>query len=180
MVKRLVVLLAALMPAVPAAAGDMSAEEARRFVVGKMFAYNCFEGTRGAGRIYADGSVAGTIQMQGKGPVRYISLPAGTLRVKGEAVCASMRGMFFEPCFNLDKVDDKTFRGSVSGLGFARCEFTRKGGRMEFADSVTRPPTAARAMARPKPVQSATTVSAVPVEPVTTGALRGSVEDSAR
>jgi hypothetical protein len=176
MMKRLVVLLAALVPAVPAVAGDMTAEEARRFVVGKMFAYNCFEGTRGAGRIYSDGSVAGTVQMQGKGPVRYINLPAGTLRVKGENVCASMRGMFFEPCFNLEKVNERTFRGSVSGLGFARCEFTRHGGRMEVADAVAPPRSARAAMTRSRPVQSAT--AATP-EAVTTGALRGTVDASA-
>jgi hypothetical protein len=180
MVKRLVVLLAALTPAVPALAGEMSAEEARRFVVGKTFNYSCFEGTRGAGRIYADGSVAGTIQMQGKGPMRYVSMPAGTLQVKGESVCASVRGMFFQPCFNLEKVDERTFRGSVSGLGFARCEFTRGGSRMEVAEAGARPPTAARAMRRPRPVQSTATVSAAPVEAVTTGALRGTMDDSGR
>ena len=173
MIKRLVVLLAALVPALPAAAGEtLSAEEARRFVVGKMFAYSCFEGTRGAGRIYADGSVAGTIQMQGKGPVRYISLPANTLRVKGQNVCASMRGMFFEPCFNLEKIDDRTFRGSLSGLGFARCEFTRGASRMEVADAAPRPRAARAAMTRPRG-QSAT---AAADSSVTTGTLRGTVD----
>ena len=38
-----------LLAAVPAMAGEMTADEARRFVVGKMFSYNCFEGTRGQG-----------------------------------------------------------------------------------------------------------------------------------
>ena len=33
-----------------------------------MFAYTCFDGTTGAGRIYADGSVAGNIQVGGSGP----------------------------------------------------------------------------------------------------------------
>ena len=37
-------------------------------------------------------------------------------KVKGEAVCASVRGMPFEPCFNLDRTDAQSFRGSVSGL----------------------------------------------------------------
>ena len=40
-----------LLAAVPAVAGEMSAEEARRFVIGKMFNYTCFEGTRGLGRV---------------------------------------------------------------------------------------------------------------------------------
>ena len=52
----------------------MNADAARRFVVGKMFAYTCFDGTRGAGRIYGDGSVSGLIQIRGNGPMRYAAL----------------------------------------------------------------------------------------------------------
>jgi hypothetical protein len=121
---------AGLLAAVPAIAGEtMSADEARRFVVGKMFTYNCFEGTRGQGRILHDGSVVGSIQFQGAGQLRYAALPAGTVQVKGEAVCASVRGMPFSPCFNLTKLDEKSFRGAISGFGFASCEFTRQNGR---------------------------------------------------
>jgi hypothetical protein len=36
-------------------------EQARAFVVGKVFSYTCFEGTSGVGRIFPDGSVVGTI-----------------------------------------------------------------------------------------------------------------------
>ena len=85
---------------------------ARRFVTGKVFAFNCFDGSRGAGRIYGDGSVIGTIQFRG--------VPAGMLRVRGEAVWASLQGMPFEPCFHIEKTDDRTFRGSW--IGFAYCE----------------------------------------------------------
>lgn len=120
-----VTLVVGLMAAVPALAGEMNAEEARRFVVGKMFNYTCFEGTRGQGRIYADGSVVGSIQFQGSGAVRYAHLPAGTLQVKGESVCATLRGLPFEPCFNLERTSESSFRGSISGLSFASCEFTR-------------------------------------------------------
>ena len=81
----------------------MRADEARRFIAGKHFAYNCFEGTTGHGRIYADGSVAGYIQVGGTARRRYVVLPAGTLRVKGDQYCASLRGMPFEPCFNVDR-----------------------------------------------------------------------------
>jgi len=120
----------AVLAAVPAIAGEtMSADEARRFVVGKMFNYTCFEGTRGQGRVLHDGSVVGSIQFRGAGQLRYAALPAGTLQVKGESVCASVRGMPFSPCFNLTRLDEKSFRGSVSGLGFASCEFTRQNGR---------------------------------------------------
>jgi hypothetical protein len=126
---RAVALLVGLLAAVPAIAGEMSADEARRFVIGKMFSYTCFEGTRGQGRIHPDGSVVGSIQFQGQGPMRYAALPAGTLQVKGESVCASLRGLPIEPCFNLVRTDSNSFRGSVSGLGFAYCEFTRNQGR---------------------------------------------------
>lgn len=118
-----------LLAALPAAAGEMSADEARRFVVGKMFSYTCFEGTRGQGRVNADGSVAGSVQFQGAGPVRYAHLPANTLQVKGESVCASVRGLLIQPCFSLERTSENSFRGSISGLGFAYCEFTRNGGR---------------------------------------------------
>ena len=127
-----------LLAAVPAVAGEMSAEEARRFVIGKMFNYTCFEGTRGLGRVNADGSVTGSIQFQGSGEVRHAYLPANTLQVKGEAVCASLRGLPMQPCFNLERTSANSFRGSVSGLGFAYCDFTRHG-RTTVAHSVQRP-----------------------------------------
>lgn len=124
-----IALTVGLLAAVPAVAGEMSAEEARRFVVGKMFNYTCFEGTRGQGRVLSDGSVVGSIQFQGAGQVRHAALPAGTLQVRGEAVCASVRGLPVQPCFNLQRIDNNSFRGSISGLGFAYCEFSRHNGR---------------------------------------------------
>jgi hypothetical protein len=123
---RALVLFAGLLAVAPALAGEMSADEARRFVVGKMFSYHCFEGTRGQGRIYADGSVVGSVQFRGHGRVRYAMLPAGTLRVRGAAVCASLRGLPISPCFNLERTSSDSFRGSISGLGFAYCNFTRR------------------------------------------------------
>ena len=134
---RSIALTAGLLAALPAMAGDMGADEARRFVIGKMFSYTCFEGTRGQGRINPDGSIAGTIQVQGAGPVRYAHLPANTLQVRGESVCATLRGMFFQPCFNLERTGDNSCRGSISGLGFAYCEFTRHG-RPTLVHSVQR------------------------------------------
>jgi hypothetical protein len=71
--------------------------------------------------------VIGTIQNRGSGPVRSFALPPGTLKVKGEAVCATLKGLPFEPCFNLDRTGDQSFRGSVSGLGaFGYCDFQRQ------------------------------------------------------
>jgi hypothetical protein len=127
-----------LLAAVPAVAGEMSAEEARRFVIGKMFNYTCFEGTRGLGRVNADGSVTGSIQFQGSGEVRHAYLPPNTLQVRGESVCASVRGLPMQPCFNLLRTSANSFRGSISGLGFAYCDFTRHG-RTTLAHSVQRP-----------------------------------------
>ena len=110
----------------PALAEPLDVASAHRFVVGKTFMYNCFDGTRGAGSIQRDLSVAGTIQIRGSGPVRFVHLPPGTLRIKGAAVCASVRGIPFEPCFNVDRTDPQSFRGSVSGMSFAYCDFTHR------------------------------------------------------
>ena len=81
MIARLAIVVAALLAAVPARAEILTPEAARRFVAGKLFAFNCFDGSRGAGRIYGDGSVIGTIQFRGSGPVRAVWLPAGARRV---------------------------------------------------------------------------------------------------
>lgn len=123
--------------AFPVSAQELNADQARRFVVGKTFTYTCFEGTRGAGRIRGDGSVAGTIQIQGKGPTRHAALPANTLRVQGERVCASLRGVPFEPCFNIVQTSARSFRGSVSGFNFAYCDFTSGGGRRDMLRSAS-------------------------------------------
>jgi hypothetical protein len=73
-----------------ACAESLTPDAARRFVAGKLFAFNCFDGSRGEGRIYDDGSVI----------------------------------MPFEPCFHLEKIDARSFRGSW--MGFAYCDFTRR------------------------------------------------------
>ena len=112
--------------ALPAQAQQMVAREARAFVVGKLFTYQCFEGTRGAGRIMESGAVAGTVQFRGNGSTRYAMLPHNTIRVVGDRVCASVKGVPFEPCFNLVKTSASSFRGSVSGMGFAYCDFVRR------------------------------------------------------
>jgi hypothetical protein len=125
----------------PALAGMMTAEEARRFVAGKVFAFTCFDGTRGSGRILDDMGAVGAVQFSGSGPIKRLRLPGNTLQVRGQAVCASLRGLPFEPCFNLDKKDDRSFRGSVSGMGFAYCDFHHQGGgqQMLMARAVARP-----------------------------------------
>jgi hypothetical protein len=121
-----VVLAALLAGAGSVGAEQLGVEAARQFVVGKLFSFNCFEGTRGAGRIYSDGSVAGNVQFGGSGPVRYVVLPPNTVRQQGQAVCASVAGIPFQPCFNVDRTDAQSFRGSVAGMRFAYCDFTRR------------------------------------------------------
>lgn len=135
---RTAIVIANVAYVLPAVAAEMKAEEAKRFVSGRLFAYNCFEGTTGAGRIYSDGSVVGSIQLRGQGPVRYVALPAGTLKVKGESYCATVRGLPFEPCFNVDKTSQHSFRGSVYGIGFAYCDFTRRSARVDLAGTPLR------------------------------------------
>ena len=124
----------------PALAGQMNADEARRFVAGKVFAFTCFDGTRGAGRVLDDMGAAGAVQFSGSGPIRHMRLPGNTLQIRGQAVCASIKGIPFEPCFNLDKKDERSFRGSVSGMGFAYCDFHHQGAaQMLMARAVARP-----------------------------------------
>ena len=107
---------------------------------GKVFAFTCFDGTRGAGRMLDDMGAAGAVQFCGAGPVRHLRLPGNTLQIRGQAVCASIKGIPFEPCFNLDKKDERSFRGSVSGMGFAYCDFHHQGAaQMLMARAVARP-----------------------------------------
>lgn len=112
----------------PAAADEiMTADAAREFVAGRFFTYHCFDGTYGAGRIYNDGSAAGTIRVTGRGSSHYLRLPTSTLYVSGNQICARLKGLPFEPCFNLVKTGPESFRGSLSQLGFMYCNFKRSG-----------------------------------------------------
>jgi hypothetical protein len=133
MLVRIAVALSAVAVAVPALAEPLGAEAARRFVAGKQFSFTCFEGTVGTGRIFGDGSVAGMLRIQGSGPVRFMRMPAGTLFANGETVCSQVKGAFFNPCFNLNKTSERSFRGAVSGFGFAYCDFTHGRGREMIA-----------------------------------------------
>src|SRR5688572_28852781 len=128
MMLRGVVLLTALSIAGSAQAGEyLKPDQARAFVADKLFNYKCFDGTTGVGRIHADGSVVGSIRVSGQSQPRYVTLPANTIRIKPDSICASVRGIPMQPCFNVEKIDALSFRGSISGLGFAYCEFTRRG-----------------------------------------------------
>jgi len=150
----------------PAVAGEMKADEARKFVAGKVFAFTCFDGTRGAGRVFDDGSAAGSVQFGGSGPTRHMRVPGNTLQVRGESVCASLKGMPFSPCFNLNKQDERSFRGSVYGMGFAYCDFHHKGaGHIIMARAISgKGPRVLHSRRLNKPADPATTEVASRVE----------------
>ena len=159
----------------PTLAGQiMNGEEARKFVSGKVFAFTCFDGTRGAGRVLDDGGAMGAVQFSGSGPVRHMRLPGNTLQVRGQSVCASIKGLPFEPCFNLDKKDERNFRGSVSGMGFAYCDFRHQGVvQMLMARSVARPRVLhpPEEQTRSADASRATTSVRVETPPVESGAI---------
>jgi hypothetical protein len=134
-----------------AVAEELGAEQARAFVVGKLFSYTCFEGTAGVGRIFPDGSVVGTIRLRGQGQTRFAALPAGTIRVDGSSMCAHLSGLPITPCFKVEKLDYKSFRGSVSGLGFAYCDFNQRNPRTQLISGETETP-AATPVANTRPV----------------------------
>jgi len=125
-----------------AAAEELNPEQARAFVVGKLFAYTCFEGTAGVGRIFPDGSVVGTIKIRGEGQTRFAALPAGTVRVDGTSMCAHLSGLPITPCFKVDKTDYRSFRGSLAGLGFAYCDFFQRNPRSQLMTQATERPAA--------------------------------------
>ncbi len=135
-----------------ALAEDLGPEQARAFVVGKLFSYSCFEGTAGSGRIFADGSVVGTIRIRGQGQTRFAALPAGTIRVDGASMCAHLSGLPITPCFRVQKLDYRSFRGSVAGLGFAYCDFYQRNPRTELLTKRAEPRPAATPIANMRPI----------------------------
>jgi hypothetical protein len=164
-----VVVCAGILGGVSAIAEELGPEQARAFVVGKLFAYTCFDGTAGMGRIFSDGSVVGTIRPGGHGEVRFASLPPGTIRIEGSSMCAHLAGMPLQPCFRVEKIDYRSFRGSVAGLGFAYCDFSQHNARAQMISRAPEPRTRITSrLPTPAPVQTApvTPVQAAPVVPV--------------
>jgi hypothetical protein len=134
-----------------ALAEDLAPEQARAFVVGKLFSYTCFDGTSGMGRIFSDGSVVGTIRPGGRGETRFAALPSGTIRVDSSSVCARLAGLPIEPCFRVQKIDYRSFRGSISGVGFAYCDFAQHNPRAQMITRTSSSQPAA-APSRPTPI----------------------------
>jgi hypothetical protein len=129
MLLRVAIVCAFVVGAASAVAEELGPEQARAFVVGKLFSYTCFDGTVGMGRIFSDGSVVGTIRPGGQSQVRFAALPAGTIKVSSNSMCAHLAGLPIEPCFRVQKIDYRSFRGSISGLSFAYCDFYQRNPR---------------------------------------------------
>lgn len=139
---RVAVLCACVLGVTSVFAEDLAPEQARAFIAGKLFAYNCFDGTSGMGRIFADGSVIGTIRPAGSRQVRFANLPPGTITVTPTSVCAHLPGVPINPCFRVQKTDYRSFRGSIWGLSFAYCDFHQHNPRSTLT---RRPPARASA-----------------------------------
>jgi hypothetical protein len=184
-----VVVCACILGAASAIAEELGPEQAKAFVVGKLFAYTCFDGTAGMGRIFADGSVIGTIRPGGRGDVRFASLPPGTIKVEGTSMCAHVSGMPLQPCFRVEKIDYRSFRGSVSGLGFAYCDFSQHNARAQIISRAPEPRTRITsrmpapvqavpvAPVQPAPVLPVQAAPIVPVEETPTATLRPAIND---
>jgi len=67
MMARYAIGIVALLASAPALAQSLDAAAAQRFVLDKLFAFTCVDGSRGSGRVFDDGSVIGTIQLGGMG-----------------------------------------------------------------------------------------------------------------
>jgi hypothetical protein len=169
MLLRVAVVCAGVLGAASAFAEELGPDQARAFVVGKLFTYTCFDGTAGMGRIFADGSVVGTIRPGGRGEVRFASLPAGTIKVEGTSMCAHLSGLPLEPCFRVQKTDYRSFRGSISGLGFAYCDFAQHNPRAQIISRAPAPEERAQIVSRVSPTVP---VRAMPIE-----ALRPAIND---
>ena len=136
----------------PVSAQELSPEQARVFIAGKLFTYNCFDGTRGVGRIMGDGSIVGTIQAPNSNTFRFAHLPPGTIKVTHTSMCAHLSGLPIDPCFRVQKIDYYSFRGSISGLSFAYCDFRQRNPRAALTHRpVGHESATAMAGARPAP-----------------------------
>jgi hypothetical protein len=100
-------------------------------------------------------------------------MPPGTLFPRGAAICSQVKGAFFNPCFDLVKTSDKSFRGAVSGFGFAYCDFVRRGGGREtlHASVSVAPEVGSAARASIRRGRKETKPAAAPTQPVTSAPL---------
>ena len=77
---RVAVVVFTLLAAGSACAESLTPDAARRFVADKLFAFNCFDGSRGAGRIHGDGEDAAASSDSGSDEFRRGLMPATLVR----------------------------------------------------------------------------------------------------
>lgn len=135
---RLVLLGACLLISSPSFGEELGPQQSMKFVAEKQFSYTCFNGFSGEGHILTDGSVAGNFVVPNDGRKFFAALPSGTLKVEEGAVCAHIAGLFFQPCFKVNKIDAKSFRGSIAGFDFAYCVFRQVETRTELKSDTRR------------------------------------------
>ena len=165
MMLRVALVCACVFGAASAFAEELAPEQARAFVVGKLFTYSCFDGTAGMGRIFADGSAVGTIRPPGERMARFAALPAGSIKVTAKSVCAHVAGLPIDPCFKVDKLNYRSFRGSISGLGFAYCDFHQHNPRLQLISSAShQAPIRLISASQPAPVAATIAVKLRPSE----------------
>ena len=83
--------------------------------------------------------LTGAVQFSGAGPVRHLRLPGNTLQIRGQPFAPRSRASL-RAVFQSRKKDERSFRGSVSGMGFAYCDFRHQGAaQMLLARAVARP-----------------------------------------
>jgi hypothetical protein len=91
--------------------------------------------------------------------MKFVTLPAGTIKLTSDSICASLPHAILQPCFNVVQTSPTSFRGSLKALSFAYCDFVRHNPRMDLARTETVPPppsSLAPTVAHPVPaVQSA-------------------------
>ena len=137
---RVAVLCAHVLMALSAVAEELGPEQARAFVVGKSFAYSCFDGTAGMGRIMADGSVVGTITPGGRGETKLATLPPGTIKSDGTLcapICTACQLSLASRCRK--NPITKAFAGSIAGLDFAYCDFYQRNPPTQLMSSLSKP-----------------------------------------
>ncbi len=67
-------------------------------------------------------------------------------------MCAHLSGLPITPCFRVQKLSYHSFRGSISGLGFAYCDFYQRNPRTELLSKRAEPQPAATPVANSRPV----------------------------
>src|SRR5262249_43511117 len=94
-----------------------------------------------------------TIKIRGQGQTRFAALPAGTIRVDGGSMCAHLAGMPFTPCFRVERIDYRSFPGSLSGFSFPYFAFYPRNPRSPLVSNTVEQSTAPTPVANVRPAR---------------------------